>query len=64
MLPHLCAGVSTDVSDWSLSSRFRLLQRSRRQLQNNRLLSSDKVRDHDNLVAREFKRIMMDVRIV
>jgi hypothetical protein len=33
-------------------------------LQNNRLLSSDKVRDHDNLAAREFKRIMMDVRIV
>jgi len=33
-------------------------------LQHNCLLSDDEVRDHGNLAAREFKRVMMNVRIV
>ena len=33
-------------------------------MQHDRLLTGDQVRNHDNLAARKFKRIMMGVRIV
>ena len=33
-------------------------------MKDDRLLTGDQVRNHDNLAARKFKRIMMDVRIV